>query len=393
MIYSGMVRKISLTILFLTFSSIAFAQSGRIKPSETPAPTPRPRVVYLPTQTAPPPTITPPTAAPTPKPKATTEDDDVIRVESALVPIPASVTDAAGRAVTNLKLEDFEFAIDGKAAAISELFRSETPVRLAMLFDNSSSVTEAREFEKDAAVKFFKRVLRPEKDLAALFSVSTGTRLEQTLTKNPDQIVRAIENFPLPQGATALLDGIIKAADYLREVEGRRVIVIVSDGEDTISDATFEDTVRAVQAANCQIYVVKTTDFENYKKTGARGGNANIRTLAAERRMQEIALQTGGAVYSPVDERELDQAFNQISAELSQQYILTYYPEEQAAASEFRTISLRRLPSKDASAVCARLSAWRRALPDCFPECLRELKIEKTCVKTRVFWQSKFSFC
>jgi Ca-activated chloride channel family protein len=211
-----------------------------------------------------------------------------------------------------------------------------------MLFDNSSSVTEAREFEKKAAIRFFKRVLRPEKDLAALFSVSTGTRLEQPLTKSSDQLVRSIENFPMPQGATALLDGIIKAADYLKEVEGRRVIVIVSDGEDTISDSTFEQAVQAAQAANCQVYVVKTTDFENYIKTGVRGGNANIRVLAAERRMQEIALQTGGAVYSPIDERELDRAFNQISAELSQQYILTYYPENETAnRGELRTIALK----------------------------------------------------
>jgi len=336
-----MIFKFSFTILFFGLTSPAFAQSGRIKPSETLAPTPRPRIVYLPTQNNSPIPKPQPTAAPTPNAPIETEDDgDVIRVNAALLPIPVSVLDASGRAITTLKLEDFELTVNGKAAEISELYRSETPVRLALLFDNSSSVTQAREFEKEAAIRFFKRVLRP-KDLAALFSVSTGTRLEQPLTKNYDQLVRAIENFPMPQGATALLDGIIKAANYLKEVEGRRVIVIVSDGEDTISDSTFEETVRVVQAANCQVYVVKTTDFENFKKTGSRGGNANIRTLAAERRMQEIALQTGGTVYSPVDERELDQAFNQISAELSQQYILNYYPEEQIKSNDFAAISLK----------------------------------------------------
>ena len=82
-------------------------------------------------------------------------------------------------------------------------------------------------------------------------------------------------------------------------------------------------------------------DFENYKRTGQRGGNANLRQLAAERRMQEITSQTGGAVYSPLDEDELDRAFNQISAELAQQYILSYYPEdERDKRGEFRSISL-----------------------------------------------------
>ena len=322
------------------FSLSAFAQSGRVKPSETPTPDfRRPRAVYFPSESKP--EIPKPTPKPTPTPKIDEDDGDIIQVESNLVPIPVSVLDLAGKAVTNLKLENFELLIDGKPAEISDISRSETPVRLAMLFDNSSSATQAREFEKKAAVRFFKRVLRPETDLAALYSVATGSRLEQPLTKNTDQIVQAIENFPIPSGATALLDAIIKAANYLKESDGRRVIVIVSDGEDTISDATFEETVKAVQAMNCQVYVVKTTEFENYKKTGSRGGNANIRALAAERRMQDIALQTGGAVYSPIDERELDQAFNQISAELSQQYILSYYPENESdRRGEFRTISL-----------------------------------------------------
>lgn len=269
------------------------------------------------------------------------EDDGEITIESALVPIPVSVTDREGAAITNLKLEDFILQIDGQTAEIGDLARSETPVRLALLFDNSSSVLIAREFEKKAAIKFFKKVIRPEKDLVALFSVATYTRLEQPFTRNTSQLTDAIERFPMPEGATSLLDGVIKASEYLKESDGRRVIVIMSDGVDTISDSTFEQAMKTAQTFNCQIYIVKTTDFENYKRTGQRGGNANIRSLEAERRMQEFAAQTGGAVYSPLDERELDQAFSQISAELSQQYILSYYPEnEHDKRGEFRTISL-----------------------------------------------------
>jgi Ca-activated chloride channel family protein len=324
--------------LISTFCYISFAQSGRVKPTETSIPPPPPsRIVYVPTQN----TSQIPTPTPAVKSNGDEDDGDIIRVDSLLVPIPVSVINLNGRAVEDLKLSDFSLLVDEKAAEISELARSETPVRLAVLFDNSSSVTQAREFEKKAAIKFFKRVLRPDKDLAALYSIATGSRLEQPLTKNTAQLAQAIENFAMPQGATALLDGIIKAANYLKETHGRRVIVIVSDGEDTISDATFEETVKAVQATNCQVYVVKTTDFENFKKTGLRGGNANIRVLAAERRMQEIAAQTGGAVYSPIDERELDQAFDQLAAELSQQYILSYYPEERDKVGQFRAISLK----------------------------------------------------
>lgn len=332
-----------ISIFLLTFAFDGFAQSGRIKPVQTPTPKPisGPSVIYIPAQTRPRVGDRVPVVMPSPTPKSKEDGEEVVTVESTLVPIPVSVLDASGRVITNLKLADFELKIDGKPAEISELSRSETPIRIAMLFDNSSSVLIAREFETAAAVKFFRRIIRPEKDLAALFSVSTVTRLEQPFTTNISALTQAIETFPPPVGATALLDGIILAADYLRDVQGRRVIVIVSDGDDTASDATLEQTMRALQLSNCQVYVVKTTDFENYKRTGSRGGNANIRQLAAERRMIEAAGQTGGAVYSPIDERELDEAFRQISAELSQQYILSYYPDdEKDKRGAFREISL-----------------------------------------------------
>ena len=328
------IRSLFIFFVFLAcFAVSSSAQSGRVKPNETPTPAPTPRKsVYIPTTDR-------PRVSPSPTPKK--DHDEVFKVDSALVPLPVSVTDATGRAITNLKLSDFELKVDGKPAEIAELSRSESPIRLAMLFDNSSSVRVAREFEKDAAVKFFRQVLRPEKDLAALFSVSTVTRMEQGLTKDVSSIINAIEFFPPPEGATALLDGIILAANYLSETQGRRVLVIVSDGDDTISDASFEDAVKAVQMANTQVYVVKTTDFENFIRTKSRQGNANIRQLAAERRMLELSKQTGGSVYSPIDEEELDRAFRQISAELSQQYILSYYPDDETERrGELREISL-----------------------------------------------------
>jgi Ca-activated chloride channel family protein len=336
-----MVHKVLLTIFSLTLALPVFAQSGRLKPAETPTPkaTPRRAGDYNPTEKITPAVNpTPPVVGANQKVEDETE---VIKVDSALVPIPVSVLDSRGLPVANLKLEDFLLQIDGNQVEIGDLSRSETPVRLALLFDNSSSVAIAREFEKKAAIRFFRRVIRPEKDLVSLFSVATTAQLEQPLTKDVSLLVRAIENFAQPAGATALLDGIFEAANYLKDVQGRRVMVIVSDGDDTVSDTTFEAALKTLQTANCQVYVVKTTDFENAIRTGQRTGNANLRQLTAERRMQEIAQQTGGAVYSPVDEGELDRAFAQISAELAQQYILSYYPENDAERrGEFRAISL-----------------------------------------------------
>lgn len=330
---------------FACFAVNTLAQSGRTKPSPTPTPQ---RTISGPSVLT---SSTPSAQKPTPAPTATpATDEDVIKVDSVLVPIPVSVTESDGRAVRTLKLTDFELRIDGKSAEIAELTRSETPIRLAMLFDNSSSVLIARDFEKNAAVRFFRRVIRPERDKAALFSVADWTRLEQAFTTDVSLLTRAIELFPEPKGATALLDGIVEVADYLRSATGRRVLVIVSDGEDTYSDlkTTLEGVVRSLLVSDVQVYVVKTKDFENFKRTGVRGGNANIRALTAERRMIEITQQTGGSVYSPIDEDEMSAAFTQIAAELSQQYVLSYYPEDDPGkAGDFRSISLSVKGKKD----------------------------------------------
>jgi Ca-activated chloride channel family protein len=243
------------------------------------------------------------------------DEEDVVKVTSNLVPVPATVVDSRGVAVTNLKLEDFELRVDGQPNAISEVSRAETPVRMAMLFDNSGSLSATRDFEKHAAVQFFRNVLRPV-DQAAVFAVATEVTLAEPLTNDVRRLELTVESFGKPDGGTSLFDAIIAAGAYLRPYGGRRVIVIVSDGAETTSRADFDTTVQHAVADDCQIYVVQTGLYES----------ANLRALAAERRMEEFAAQTGGAVYISKSVEDLDNAFAQIAADLAQQYILSYYP-------------------------------------------------------------------
>lgn len=324
-------------VLFVSFAGISLAQSGRTK--ATPTPTPKKISIEGPSVISTPDPLSKPKSTPTPN----VGGDDVIKVQSALVPIPVSVLDEHARAMGSLRLADFDLKIDGKPAEIADLSRSEMPIRLAMLFDNSSSENISREFEKQAAERFLRRVLRPEKDKACLYSVADYARREQPFTSNVDLLVHAIQDFPQPAGATAILDSIIEGADYLRGTDGRRVMVIVSDLEDTYSDprTTLAGVIKSLQLSNVEVFVVNTKEFENYKLTGTRGGNANIQALDATRRMIEITRQTGGAVYSPINEREMQDAFDQISAELSQQYILSYYPDDEASdKGKYREITL-----------------------------------------------------
>ena len=153
----------------------------------------------------------------------------------------------------NLKLDDFELHVDGELRPLSDLTRSETSVRLVMLFDNSGSLDSAREFEKQAAIRFFRKVLRP-KDEAAIYSIETESYLAQPLTHDIVRLEHTIAMFGRPEGGTSLFDAIIGAAHYLKPYSGRRVLVIVSDGIETTSKVTeFDTVVQTVLADDCQI--------------------------------------------------------------------------------------------------------------------------------------------
>lgn len=244
------------------------------------------------------------------------DPNDVVRISSNLVPIPVSVIDKRGNAVMNLKLEDFELLVDGQIRPLTDLSRSETSVRLAMLFDNSGSLDSAREFEKQAAIRFFRKVMR-SKDEAAIYSIETDSHLAQPLTSDVLRLEHTIAMFGKPEGGTSLFDAIVAASNYLRPYTGRRVLVIVSDGIETTSRNTdFDFVVQRVLGDDCQVFVVQTGLYDG----------ANLRALAAERRMEQLTSQTGGAVYLPKTTDQLDVAFDQIAADLAHQYVLSYYP-------------------------------------------------------------------
>ena len=323
----------------------AHSQSGRqkntnAKPSPTPA-SARPRQT---TKSLPPPPVMPQKSANSNSNDGVNSPDDVVRVASHLVPVPTTVLDSHGAAIINLKLEDFDLVVDGETKPISEIYRAETPVRMAMLFDNSGSLDTSREFEKRAAERFFRSVLRPV-DQAAIYSVSTNVELSQPMTNDASVLGHTIEMFGKPEGATSLYDGIFTALTYLKPYAGRRIIVIVSDGRDTTSreDHDFDATLQRLSSDECQVYVVQTGLYDN----------ANVRDLTAERRMQAFAAQTGGESYVPRTVRDLDKTFAQISADLAQQYILSYYPAVDKRDGKYHQITVR-IKNKDATRVRAR---------------------------------------
>jgi TonB family protein len=168
-------------------------------------------------------------------------------------------------------------------------------------------------------------------DRAAVYSVSTTATLSQPLTNDVSRLIRTIQNFGKPDGATALFDAVAQASDYMRTLEGRKVLVIVSDGTDTVSDVSFEDSVNRALRAECQVYVVQTRQVED----------PNLHDTFSEQRMYKLTEQTGGAVYVPQSVAELDAVFTQISLDISQSYLLSYYPQDERHDNFFRFIALR----------------------------------------------------
>jgi Ca-activated chloride channel homolog len=327
------IRPLFLLLLCAAISPMLYAQSGRNKDKTSKPTQQKPKPGSSPSSDSERPATprgTTPKPGETAKGAVEVDEDEIVRVSSNLVPIPATVFDPQGIAITNLKLEDFELRVDGQVKAISEITRSETSVKLVMLFDNSGSQHDAREFEKRAAMHFFRRVLRPS-DEAAVYSIESDSYLAQPLTRNIARLEQTIASFGKPEGSTSLFDAIIDAAAYLRPYVGRRVLVLVTDGIETTSVNDFATTIQRVLADDCQVFVVQTGLYDS----------ANLRALAAERRMEQLTAQTGGAVYIPRSTTELDHAFEQIAADLAQQYVLSYYPGEERRDGQFHVIDLR----------------------------------------------------
>src|SRR6478672_870580 len=176
----------------------------------------------------------------TPKPTATpkiSDEEGVIKVDSRLVVIPVSVTDASGQPVQGLKIGDFNVSEDGHRQKIDSVLPAEAvPLEIALLFDVSASTDAMFKFEQDTAAKFLQDVMRGN-DRATIFTVGASPVLIQP-RDTAEKSIGAIKTITPTKEYTAFYDSVGEAADYLRKnaPEGtRRVVVVISDGEDTNS--------------------------------------------------------------------------------------------------------------------------------------------------------------
>jgi len=262
------------------------------------------------------------------------QSPSVIRVSTNLVVLPVSVTDSAGRAVSDLQLEDFLVTEDGHTETIARMAEAgQSPLQIALLFDLSGSVNNRFEFEQQAATRFLKKVWKA----GDAVTVITFNEEPQVRLRNSRSLQEALEDLTRLQpteSATAFYDAVAKAAKLLRESatpETRQAQIVLSDGEDNRSDGTIVDALMEVQRSDTIFYSINP------------GGNSirlNEISLKGQQDMAALASETGGSAFVSDENSDMDEIFGRIATELRAQYLLSYYSSNPRLDGKFRRIKV-----------------------------------------------------
>ena len=259
------------------------------------------------------------------------DSDTPITLEVTRVNLLFTVTDKKGRFMTDLKKEDFEITENKRPQKLLEFTaESDLPLRLAILVDTSNSIRTRFRFIQDSAVDFINTAMRAGQDKGLVMYFDTQAQLAVKLTEDKGALTSAVRRM-LAGGGTALYDAIYASAQELTKDEPhdkyRRAIIIMSDGEDTLSNYTREQALEMAQKADCVIYTVSTNITHN-----ATQGDKVLRYLAE---------QTGGMSYFPFKDTELEQSFVDIVNELRHQYNVLYRPEPLIRDGKYHTINVK----------------------------------------------------
>ena len=300
-------------------------------------------------QPAPPP---PPAAAPTePQTKPSTEPlpqqkTPAITSTTGLVHLVATVMDRHRDFVTDLDQADFKVLEDGTPQDIRYFGReTDLPLRIGVLLDTSNSIRPRLDFEKDAALDFLQHVLRRNKDQAFVMTFDNEPEVIQDYTGDLALLTDAIRK-QRAGGGTALNDAIYRAAEKLvnppvpkgANPEIRRVLVVISDGNDNLSDHALSEAVDSTIRAEAVIYCISTNtdwlalDGDKPRKIHVEGG---------DKVLEQFADQSGGRVFYPYKVDDLAQSFVDIGDELRSQYFIAYSPNNPQASGQYRKIDVQ----------------------------------------------------
>jgi len=252
-----------------------------------------------------------------------------LKVDVKLVSVFANVTDGSGAIVSDLKKEDFEIKEDGTPQKISVFDQeSEIPLQIVVAIDTSGSVRKDLKVELDSAQKFITGLLRPV-DSISLYQFDEVVSEVVPFTSSLKRVETGLRRIRVGAG-TAMFDAVYLGSKALKDREGRKVLVVITDGGDTMSTTSFHDAVRAAQFAEAMVYSIIVVPVE------ASAG----RNTGGEHALMGLSDDTGGKFFYAADSAQLQKAFEAISRELRTQYLLGYYPTARMAESDFRKIDV-----------------------------------------------------
>ena len=257
------------------------------------------------------------------------EPDPTFKVNVKLVNVFVTVTDEHGAPIANLKKDNFELREDGKEQKISVFDKeSALPLSIVLAVDTSLSTRKDLPLELASARRFAHAILRPI-DALSLYQFSAIVNEVVPFTSALGRIDRGIDRIRMG-AATAMYDALFLGAQALEPRQGRKVMVIITDGGDTMSKVDYKEAVRAAEEAEAILYSIIVVPIE------ASAG----RDTGGEHALIQLSDDTGGKYFYAKSLTQLDDAFRQISDELRTQYLLAYYPSQRLSDSEFRRIQV-----------------------------------------------------
>jgi Ca-activated chloride channel family protein len=264
-----------------------------------------------------------------PAQKQSSDAPSTLKVDVKLVNVFVTVTNAQGGPVAGLKKENFTLQEDGRDETISVFDKeSAVPLSIALAVDTSLSTRHDLPLEQASAKRFARTIMRPV-DALSVFGFSETVVQSTSYTPDLKRIDDGIDHIQLG-AATALFDAIYLASRSLDRRPGRKVLVLITDGGDTVSKVDYKEAVRAAEEAEATVYSIIVVPIENSAGRETGGEHALI----------QISEDTGGKYYYATSLAQLDDAFHQISDELRTQYLLAYYPSQRVSNSQFRHIQV-----------------------------------------------------
>ena len=275
-----------------------------------------------------------PTATPPPA------EENAGQVKTFEVRLPVTVTRKKDL-VPGLTKDDFVVFEDGVQQDITYFTDEKTnpPVYVGVLMDTSPSTAGKMGFSKEAAANFLYTVVQLRKDKAAFMTFDNEVNLRQDFTDKLDLLQKAVDNVKKTGSQTALYDAVWQFTDEkLRGVPGRRVIVIITDGDDTFSRAELKDAIDIAQRTETTIFGISTKAGFLGTVPGVEAGTVKDK---GDKFLTQLCEDTGGQAFFTGDMLDLERSFKKISEELRSQYIITYRPANQSYDGRERKIEVR----------------------------------------------------